>query len=94
MTTRISTCMGVCLILLTCSAASAGDYYVSPTGDDANPGTIEAPFRTLAAARQALRQAECRHQTTVHLLAGREKREVAKDYICALSNATKCCHSL
>lgn len=24
-----------------------GDYYVSPTGNDSNPGTLEAPFRTL-----------------------------------------------
>jgi uncharacterized protein YjdB len=30
-------------------------YYVSPAGDDANPGTEEAPFRTLERAQSAVR---------------------------------------
>ncbi|MDW8308061.1 MAG: immunoglobulin domain-containing protein [Verrucomicrobiales bacterium] len=30
--------------------ATNGDYYVSPTGNDANPGTMELPFATVAKA--------------------------------------------
>ena len=30
-------------------------YYVSPTGSDANPGTMSAPFQTLAKARDVVR---------------------------------------
>ncbi|HAG13844.1 MAG TPA: carbohydrate-binding protein [Ruminococcus sp.] len=64
------TAAAVCAIL--CAAAPAGEYaalpvyaaaetpfasfYVSPDGDDANPGTLEAPLRTLAGARDAVRQ--------------------------------------
>jgi hypothetical protein len=33
------------LVLLTANAF-ATDYYVSPTGNDANPGTLTQPFRT------------------------------------------------
>lgn len=33
-------------------------FYVAPNGQDANPGTREQPFKTLAAARDAAREAE------------------------------------
>jgi hypothetical protein len=33
----------------------AGDIYVAPTGDDANPGTQEKPLATLARAQRAVR---------------------------------------
>ncbi|MGC9398404.1 MAG: DUF2341 domain-containing protein [Anaerolineae bacterium] len=44
--------LGVLLVLLVSTpvvlAQSAGDeYFVAPGGDDANPGTIDAPFRTV-----------------------------------------------
>jgi hypothetical protein len=32
------------------------DFYVAPDGQDENPGTYEAPFRTLTGARNALRK--------------------------------------
>ena len=35
---------------------SAQPYFVSPAGDDANPGTLEKPFATLQRAQQAARQ--------------------------------------
>ena len=35
--------------------ASAIQFYVSPSGNDGNPGTISAPFRTLDQARNAVR---------------------------------------
>jgi len=33
----------------------AAVFYVAPVGDDANPGTVDAPFATLEAARDAVR---------------------------------------
>ena len=41
-------------LLLTCQLFAV-DLYVAPTGSDANPGTIGSPFKTLTAARDALR---------------------------------------
>lgn len=35
---------------------AAGDFYVAPTGDDAQPGTLAQPFRTLDRARDAVRE--------------------------------------
>lgn len=48
------------LIILTLALASAcvcnaQPYFVSPSGDDANPGTLEKPFATLQRAQQAVR---------------------------------------
>ncbi|MBF9133355.1 RICIN domain-containing protein [Plantactinospora sp. S1510] len=37
------------------SAAVQATYYVAPDGDDANPGTITSPFRTLQRARDVVR---------------------------------------
>ncbi|MFE9751050.1 RICIN domain-containing protein [Saccharothrix saharensis] len=37
------------------SAAVQATYYVAPTGDDGNPGTIAAPFRTVQRARDVVR---------------------------------------
>jgi hypothetical protein len=34
---------------------SQANYFVAPDGDDENPGTIDAPFRTLAKARDVVR---------------------------------------
>ena len=47
-----------CLALALCAtAAGAADIFVSPAGDDANPGTKEKPFATLEHARDAVRAA-------------------------------------
>jgi len=43
------------LVLLACPAARAVDFYVAPTGDDANPGSRQQPFATLQRARDAVR---------------------------------------
>lgn len=53
------------------SAHGKLDVYVAPTGDDTNPGTKRAPFRTIAAARDALagRTSE-RHRGTVNIRGG------------------------
>ncbi|WP_309111271.1 right-handed parallel beta-helix repeat-containing protein [Saccharothrix sp.] len=37
------------------AAAVQATYYVSPSGNDANPGTITAPFRTVQRARDVVR---------------------------------------
>jgi hypothetical protein len=37
------------------SAATQATYYVAPDGNDANPGTIASPFRTLQRARDVVR---------------------------------------
>src|SRR6266542_2665023 len=48
----------VVLILALGSACfcNAQPYYVSPSGEDANPGTLQKPFATLQRAQQAVRQ--------------------------------------
>ena len=43
------------LAVLLVSSLHAQDVFVSPKGDDANPGTIEKPFQTLERARDAVR---------------------------------------
>ncbi|WP_433316506.1 RICIN domain-containing protein [Micromonospora sp. CA-269861] len=40
---------------LPASAAVQATYYVAPGGDDANPGTLQSPFRTLQRARDVVR---------------------------------------
>lgn len=42
-------------VLAAASSLSARDLYVAPTGDDANPGSLEKPFATLERARDAAR---------------------------------------
>ena len=37
------------------NAAEPVTYYVSPTGSDSNPGTIDAPFQTITKARDVVR---------------------------------------
>lgn len=44
------------VFLLAGSSAWAGDYFVAPSGNDSWPGTLEKPFRTIAAAQAAVRR--------------------------------------
>ena len=46
----------VSALAFTATAVFAADFYVAPTGDDANPGTQAKPFATLARARDEVRQ--------------------------------------
>ena len=64
----------VAAILCAASTVSAADFFVAPNGDDANPGTADRPFATLARARDAIRAAKQREQTDgpvrVHVAGG------------------------
>ena len=55
-------------------AASAMEFHVAPTGADANPGTREKPWATLAAARDSIRKLKAagplKEPVTVHVHGG------------------------
>lgn len=62
------------LLALLCVSVQA-DFYVSPSGSDANPGTEAEPFATLEAARDAIRAASpLGGPMTVYLRAGTHTR--------------------
>ncbi|MFO7821394.1 MAG: signaling protein, partial [Lentisphaeria bacterium] len=48
------------------------EYYVSPEGNDANPGSLKKPFKSLARAQAEIRDCDDRGRTpiTVHLRGG------------------------
>ena len=60
------------LSLIVTSTALAQKMYVSPTGNDANPGTIESPLASLAEARKRVRllKAKATAPVTVFLRSG------------------------
>jgi hypothetical protein len=57
------------LIVALCRSGYSGQYWVSTTGSDANPGTIEAPFATIARA-MALDSTSFRPGDTVYVRGG------------------------
>lgn len=67
--------MKSCLILLPLAipssfSAHTAEILVSPAGNDSNPGTLEAPFKSLAAARDAARKLAGREAVRVRLADG------------------------
>ncbi len=50
--------------------AGAAEFHVATSGNDANNGTASAPFRTLAAARDAARKLAGQEPVTVHVADG------------------------
>ncbi|MEI6239146.1 MAG: hypothetical protein WCR51_02035 [Planctomycetia bacterium] len=70
------------VIILSCAVAPAADptaeWHVAPTGDDANPGTKEAPFATLERARSVARDhdrsADDAQPATIWLASGIHQR--------------------
>ena len=48
--------LGLSLASASACRCDAQPYFVSPAGDDANPGTLEEPFATLQHAQQAARE--------------------------------------
>ncbi|WP_033443072.1 RICIN domain-containing protein [Saccharothrix sp. NRRL B-16314] len=49
------------------SAATQATYYVAPDGDDANAGTITAPFRTVQRARDVVRTTKGNMSGDIHV---------------------------
>ena len=61
---------GVLLLLFASVTHAAVEFYVSPNGNDANPGTRERPFASLDHARQVVAQRADRSQPVTVFLAG------------------------
>jgi len=57
----------VCLVT---GGSRAAEFYVSPSGDDANTGLLEQPFATIERAQEATRQAAEGEPVTIYLRAG------------------------
>lgn len=53
---KITRCLVALLTIISAALTCASEFYVAPNGDDADPGTRERPFATLARARDAVRQ--------------------------------------
>ncbi len=58
------------LVILTTVAGRAAEFYVSPGGDDASPGTWDRPFATIQRAQQAAEQTPKGEPVTVYLRGG------------------------
>jgi Right handed beta helix region/Fibronectin type III domain len=69
---RFAAVCSVALLTTLLAATRAADIYVSPTGNDANLGTIDQPLRTLEHARDLARaqSKEMATDLTIHLAAG------------------------
>jgi hypothetical protein len=57
-------------LCLLASSALAADLHVSPSGNDSQPGTAEAPLVTMAAARDAARRFAGKEAVTIHVADG------------------------
>ena len=88
-------CIIALLIPVCCTLACAqGDppaataFYVAVNGADANPGTLDRPFASLARARQAVRELKAQGGcpaggVTVNLRAGSYRIAETLDHTCA-----------
>lgn len=66
-------CLTVSMLALAWLAqpqAAAREFFVSPVGDDAHPGSIAQPFATLYRAQQAVRSVAGREPVTIFLRGG------------------------
>ena len=55
------------VLLGVASLVQAADFYVSPTGDDANSGTLQAPFKTITKAKDAVRTVNTNMTGDIHV---------------------------
>ena len=58
------------LAIFCCLTAHAAELHVSPSGNDTNSGTQAAPFKNLAAARDAARRFAGKEAVTIHVADG------------------------
>ena len=65
-----------CGLLLLAATAEAATYYVATTGDDASPGTISAPFRTIAKGVSVMRPGDA-----LYIRAGTYAESVDTNYM-------------
>jgi len=62
--------LALTIMLLSAASLQAADVYVSPSGDDASPGTRAEPLKTLARARDVVRTLKADGPVTVHVADG------------------------
>jgi hypothetical protein len=53
--TYIGVCVLILIILMSCTRQKSVEFFVSPDGNDTNPGTEVAPFKTLEKAKESVR---------------------------------------
>ncbi len=70
----ITTVLLIGLSMATVGYGKGAAFFVSPQGDDANTGTKARPFKTLEAARDAIRRSDNRQGTTIWLRVGIHER--------------------
>ena len=98
---KVLSCITAAVML--CSAMSVGifaeddtrntmEFYVSPDGSDAGSGTIDDPFATIAAARDAVREAKdgFSGDITVYLREGRYYQESTLEFASEDSGSDDC----
>jgi len=72
---KVINALFLCMVAAHYSFGAEMAFFVSPQGSDANPGTMARPFKTLEAARDAMRKADHTEKVVVWLRAGVYERE-------------------
>ena len=67
---RKNTRLALFLLAVTFAAAPGAEFFVSPDGSDANPGTMAQPFATIQRAQKAVRNVAGTEPVTVNLRRG------------------------
>ena len=70
MTARQSSSVGFVLVLMIALSSQAVEFYISPNGNDANPGSLAQPFASLPQAQQVARSVSGREPVTIVLRGG------------------------
>ncbi len=58
----------IAIVFFSISANAQVEFFVSPTGNDTNPGTAEQPFASLTGARNAIRRYKKEHNSAVSFI--------------------------